>query len=70
MIEGIPGIAKYPVDLWELNGAPVMTAKGWAKLCMMIAEKDLDNLQHVFDAAVRLGGQESIRAISADEVEV
>ena len=52
LIDGIPCIAKYPIDLWEINGAPMMTTKGWAKLCMNIAEKDLDNLQHVFDTAV------------------
>eukprot|EP00974_Lingulodinium_polyedra_P004471 419296-Lingulodinium_polyedra.AAC.1 len=67
MIEGIPCIAKYPIDLWELNGAPVMTAKGWAMPCVRIAEKNLGNLQRVFDAAVRLGGKESLRAISEDE---
>eukprot|EP00974_Lingulodinium_polyedra_P004909 461430-Lingulodinium_polyedra.AAC.1 len=57
MIAGIPRIAKYPIDLWEINGAPMTTAKGWAKLCMKIAEQDLGNLQHVFDTAVKLGGK-------------
>eukprot|EP00974_Lingulodinium_polyedra_P087065 8439868-Lingulodinium_polyedra.AAC.1 len=66
-IEGIPRIAKYPIDLRAMNGAPMMTAKGWAKLCMMIADKYLDNLQHVFDTAAELGGQESFRAISEEE---
>eukprot|EP00974_Lingulodinium_polyedra_P017564 1704055-Lingulodinium_polyedra.AAC.1 len=46
-----PCIAKYPVDAWEEAGAPWMSTKGWAKLCMKVAEKDLSNLQHVFDIA-------------------
>eukprot|EP00974_Lingulodinium_polyedra_P029877 2878433-Lingulodinium_polyedra.AAC.1 len=45
-------------------------AKGWAKPCVKIAGKDLGNLQRVFDAAVRLGGKESLRAINEDGVEV
>eukprot|EP00974_Lingulodinium_polyedra_P132808 11223198-Lingulodinium_polyedra.AAC.1 len=70
LIDGIPCVAKYPIDPWEINGAPMMTAKGWAKLRMNIAEKDLDNLQNVFDAAVKLGGKETLGVISEEEVEV
>eukprot|EP00974_Lingulodinium_polyedra_P043922 4217102-Lingulodinium_polyedra.AAC.1 len=29
-----PCIAKYPVDAWEEAGAPCVTTKSWAKLCM------------------------------------
>eukprot|EP00974_Lingulodinium_polyedra_P006585 626674-Lingulodinium_polyedra.AAC.1 len=60
-------IRDSPIDIWEQNGAPVMTAQSWANPCMNIAEKDLDNLQHVFNTTVRLGGKESLRAISEDE---
>eukprot|EP00974_Lingulodinium_polyedra_P067835 6567083-Lingulodinium_polyedra.AAC.1 len=46
-----PCIAKYPVDAWGEVGAPCMTTKSWAKLCMKVAEKDLSNLQNVFEVA-------------------
>eukprot|EP00974_Lingulodinium_polyedra_P100649 9749554-Lingulodinium_polyedra.AAC.1 len=49
-----PCIAKYPVDMWEEAGEPCVTTKSWAKLCMKVAEKNLSNLQGVFDAATKL----------------
>eukprot|EP00974_Lingulodinium_polyedra_P078667 7618996-Lingulodinium_polyedra.AAC.1 len=44
-------IAKYPVDAWEEAGAPCMTTKSRAKLCMKVAEKVQSNLQNVFEMA-------------------
>ena len=69
-VEGLPCIARYPIDMWELNGAPIMTTKGWAKLCMKIAEHDLDNLQNVFDLAVKHGGKEPLSTIQEEGYEV
>eukprot|EP00974_Lingulodinium_polyedra_P062825 6065419-Lingulodinium_polyedra.AAC.1 len=51
-------IAKYPIDEWEEAGAPMMTTKGWAKLCLKVAEKDLKNLQNMFDVAKSFGGSD------------
>eukprot|EP00975_Prorocentrum_lima_P066741 12910941-Prorocentrum_lima.AAC.1 len=41
------GIAKYPIDQWMAAGQQVITTKGWVKLCMKIASRDLDNLSKV-----------------------
>eukprot|EP00975_Prorocentrum_lima_P002332 509090-Prorocentrum_lima.AAC.1 len=38
------GIAKYPVDRWMAAGQPMITTKGWIKLCSKIAAKDLGHL--------------------------
>eukprot|EP00974_Lingulodinium_polyedra_P056684 5451711-Lingulodinium_polyedra.AAC.1 len=46
-----PCIAKYPADAWEEAGAPCMTTKSWANLCIKVAEKDISNLQNVFEVA-------------------
>ena len=50
-IPEFPGVAQYPVDAWERNGAPRMTVKSWCKLCMKVAAKDLENLSKVFEIA-------------------
>eukprot|EP00974_Lingulodinium_polyedra_P060849 5867212-Lingulodinium_polyedra.AAC.1 len=49
-----PCIAQYPADAWEEAGTPTMTTKGWAKVCLKVAEKDMNNLQNVFDVAESL----------------
>ena len=42
----IQGEAKYPIDpSWAPE--PFMSVKSWAKFCMLVADKDLDNLQSV-----------------------
>ncbi len=41
------GIAKYPIDVWRDAGEPRITTKGWIKLCMMIARKDLEKLNSI-----------------------
>ena len=51
LVDGFPGVARYPVDEWEAAGAPMMTLKSWAKLCMRVSMNDLSNLQHVLDVA-------------------
>eukprot|EP00974_Lingulodinium_polyedra_P038177 3659578-Lingulodinium_polyedra.AAC.1 len=52
-----PCIAKYPVDVWEKAGAPTMTTTGWAKLYLKVAEKDMKNLQTVFNVAETFSGK-------------
>ena len=54
LVDGFPGVAKYPVDEWEAAGAPVMTSKSWVKLCMRVAKNDLANLQHIMEVAKKL----------------
>ena len=51
LVDGFPGVARYPVDEWEAAGAPIMTVKSWVKLCMRVAMNDLSNLQHILDIA-------------------
>eukprot|EP00975_Prorocentrum_lima_P026152 5496808-Prorocentrum_lima.AAC.1 len=41
------GIAKYPIDRWMAAGQPMITTKGWVKLCMKIASRDLESLSKV-----------------------
>ncbi len=48
------GIARYPIDLWEQQGQPRTTSKGWVKLSMMIANKKMDKLASVFDCGTKL----------------
>ncbi len=43
-------IARYPIDEWMASGQPILST---IKLCLKIAEKDLENLQSVFDTAVK-----------------
>ena len=46
-----PGIAKYPIDLWEREGHLALDKKGWCKLIAKIASKDMLNLGLIFDRA-------------------
>ena len=57
LYEEFPGIAKYPVDKWEREGNLVLDAKGWCKICLKIAEKDMDNLGTIFETATKFSGQ-------------
>ena len=43
LVEDFSCVAQYPVDLWDSNGAPVVTATGWAKVCVKIAAQDPNN---------------------------
>ena len=52
--DDLVGIAKYPIDMWELQGQPRITAKGWVKLAMMIASKRMDKLASVFQCGEKL----------------
>ena len=70
VVDGVPCVARYPIDMWELNGMPIMTTKGWAKLCMLIAQQDLENLQSVYDTAVKYGGKEPLNVIKEEGYEV
>ena len=47
-----PGIAKFPVEQWLEQVAPCLTTHGWIKLCLKIAERDMDNLENIFHAAI------------------
>ena len=38
------GVAKFPVDEWEVEGAPHMTEEDWMKLCMRVSGVDIVNL--------------------------
>ena len=29
--QGLPGVAKYPVDEWDDHGLPTSTMRGWIK---------------------------------------
>eukprot|EP00974_Lingulodinium_polyedra_P104665 10133881-Lingulodinium_polyedra.AAC.1 len=57
-VKGFPRVAKCPTDEWETTGAPTMTTKGWAKLCLKVVDKDLNHLQRIFDIAAELGGND------------
>ena len=47
----MPGIARYPVWRWERGGAVCLTQAMWCKICMKIAENDMENLGLIFDKA-------------------
>ena len=49
-----PGVARYPIDEWESAGSPTLTTKGWIKMCMRIAQKNMSELHTVFEAAQKL----------------
>ena len=49
-----PGVAKYPIDEWERANSPMLSRKGWIKLCMRIAQKTLADLHTIFDCAKKL----------------
>eukprot|EP00975_Prorocentrum_lima_P002079 451087-Prorocentrum_lima.AAC.1 len=42
------GIAQYPIDDWKAQGEPIMTTRGWVKLCLRVAAKDMANLKNLF----------------------
>ncbi len=48
------GIARYPIDKWEMEGQPRITSKGWVKLAMMIASKNMVKLSSVFTCGEKL----------------
>ena len=48
------GIARYPIDRWEMEGQPRITSKGWVKLAMMIASKNMVKLSSVFTCGQKL----------------
>ena len=48
------GIARYPVDQWIREGQLMISEKGWAKLCIRIAQNDISNLALIFEKANEL----------------
>ena len=53
-LKGFKSIAKYLVDEWERHKLPCFTTKSWCKLAMLIASKDLANLQQCFEIAKKI----------------
>ncbi len=53
-LKGFRSIAKYPVDEWEKQKLPCFTTKSWCKLAMLIAAKDMTNLEQCFDVAKKI----------------
>ena len=53
-----PGVARYPIDAWEDAGNPMLTRKGWSKLCMCIAQRNLNELHAIFEIAKKLEAEE------------
>ena len=47
-LEGLPMIARFPIDEWERQGAPSFDAVSWYKLCMKISRQDPRNFSSVF----------------------
>ena len=45
------------MDEWGKAGAPYMTEKDWVKLCMIIADHDLDNLGSVMSTCHKLSAR-------------
>eukprot|EP00974_Lingulodinium_polyedra_P111697 10802036-Lingulodinium_polyedra.AAC.1 len=43
-----------------------MTTTGWAKLCLQMAEKDMNNLQNAFGVAESLKDLKSTRKVSGN----
>ena len=39
------------MDKWEREGARMVTEKTWVKMCVKIAEKDVDRLGSILDVA-------------------
>ena len=50
-VAGFPGVARYPVDEWQKQGAPCFSTTSWCKLAMLIALNDMENLHLCFDIA-------------------
>ena len=61
IVDGFPGVARYPVDEWERSGAPYFSEKSWCKLCMKIAANDLANLQSVMDVAEKVSAKHPVQ---------
>ena len=40
------GVAKYPVDAWLDSGAPSFTTERWAMICMLLAERGLEEAKN------------------------
>ena len=53
-LKGFKSIAKYPVDEWEKQNLPCFTTKSWCKLAMLIASKDMTNLEQCFAVAKKI----------------
>jgi hypothetical protein len=56
VIEGIrtPGVSKFDLVAWQMDGAPVLGLAGWAALCLVITKKDPINLHLISDVAEQL----------------
>ena len=54
LLPGFKFIASYPVDEWEEQQLPCFTVISWCKLAMLIAEKDMANLQQCFEVAKKI----------------
>ncbi len=56
VIEGIrtPGVSKFDLAAWQMDGAPVLGLAGWTALCLVIAKKDPINLHLISDVAEQL----------------
>ena len=52
--QGLPIIARYPLEVWESTNRPSLTAKGWCKLAMIISTRGMTNIQSCFEATRRL----------------
>ena len=54
MIVCLTGVSKWNFKKWEEDGKPYLDRSGWCALCMVIAEKDLVNLEQLFKLAENL----------------
>ena len=63
--EIFPGIAQYPIWKWEKGKQECITHNGWCKLCIKIAEGDMDNLGLIFDRAQGLMTEEPRTSLPA-----
>ncbi len=50
-----PGVSVYPVDAWEEAGCPMLIQRGWLKMCVRIAQKNVEDRHTIFEAAEKLG---------------
>ena len=41
------GVAKYPIDAWITSGAPSFTTERWAMICMLLAERGLEESKNL-----------------------
>ena len=54
LVDGFPGIARYPLNEWESAGEPCFSTESWCKLTMKVATKDMENLGTLFDIAEKI----------------